>query len=195
MRYAAGEITREELNVYVETSSDAAKLFQHSAANSAYNAVNNTDCSAFDTAYFAGCALANSAYHAANGNVYISNCPVYHKVFDEHQKQTADICRELLTDAVFEVAQKLSGEGAIEVIREIERRNDFMSRLSKIKRNRNISRSVRIRLLSLNRKCAFCGSTENLTIDHIVPISKGGSNKEENLQVLCRSCNEKKALL
>lgn len=43
------------------------------------------------------------------------------------------------------------------------------------------------------QKCVFCGTEENLTIDHIVPISKGGSRRIENLQILCGPCNFKKA--
>lgn len=40
--------------------------------------------------------------------------------------------------------------------------------------------------------CLHCGATEDLTIDHIVPRVRGGTNDPENLQVLCRSCNSKK---
>lgn len=42
-------------------------------------------------------------------------------------------------------------------------------------------------------KCAYCGYTRNLTIDHIIPKSKGGTDHPRNLQCLCRRCNERKA--
>lgn len=37
--------------------------------------------------------------------------------------------------------------------------------------------------------CVCCGAHENLTVDHVVPLSKGGSNDVSNLQPLCHSCN------
>lgn len=40
---------------------------------------------------------------------------------------------------------------------------------------------------------AIDGNKIKLTIDHIVPISKGGISKPGNLQVLCEFCNTKKA--
>lgn len=40
--------------------------------------------------------------------------------------------------------------------------------------------------------CLYCGSTDNLTTDHIIPKSKGGSNRSENFQILCARCNKKK---
>ena len=43
-----------------------------------------------------------------------------------------------------------------------------------------------------NNKCVICGSTADLCIDHIVPITKGGSDDLDNLQILCRSCNSRK---
>jgi 5-methylcytosine-specific restriction endonuclease McrA len=41
-------------------------------------------------------------------------------------------------------------------------------------------------------KCRCCGSSEKLTIDHIVPLTRGGSNDLDNLQILCRNCNSRK---
>lgn len=41
-------------------------------------------------------------------------------------------------------------------------------------------------------RCRECGDWHDLTIDHIIPRSKGGTNEETNLRVLCRSCNSKK---
>ena len=44
-------------------------------------------------------------------------------------------------------------------------------------------------------KCVYCGSTENLTIDHIRPQSKGGKTSAQNCCTACRSCNQAKGSL
>jgi 5-methylcytosine-specific restriction endonuclease McrA len=41
-------------------------------------------------------------------------------------------------------------------------------------------------------KCQYCATHENLTIDHVIPKSKGGKDTWENLVTACTSCNHKK---
>jgi 5-methylcytosine-specific restriction endonuclease McrA len=41
-------------------------------------------------------------------------------------------------------------------------------------------------------RCACCGKKAELTADHIVPLSRGGSNDIANIQPLCKLCNSKK---
>ena len=46
-----------------------------------------------------------------------------------------------------------------------------------------------------NRLCAYCGrqfNSKRLTIDHIVPVSRSGSDLLENLVVACKQCNRTK---
>lgn len=53
-------------------------------------------------------------------------------------------------------------------------------------------RHLRI-LIRRDGQCVYCGSTENLTQDHVIPRARGGSNSLSNKQLLCAPCNEAKA--
>lgn len=41
-------------------------------------------------------------------------------------------------------------------------------------------------------RCFTCGTEDELTIDHIIPLSRGGNHGIGNLQILCKSCNSRK---
>ena len=44
-----------------------------------------------------------------------------------------------------------------------------------------------------NHQCVYCGSSRNLTLDHVLPKSRGGKNDWTNLVTSCFKCNLKKA--
>lgn len=41
-------------------------------------------------------------------------------------------------------------------------------------------------------RCVYCGEKKKLTMDHIIPLSKGGHHIKENIVPACLSCNAKK---
>lgn len=56
---------------------------------------------------------------------------------------------------------------------------------------------ARLRCL-LGPRCGYCRTSsaitgETNTIDHIIPLARGGSSEEDNLWVACRRCNRDKA--
>ena len=40
--------------------------------------------------------------------------------------------------------------------------------------------------------CKYCGSNSDLTIDHVIPVSRGGKTTFENCVTACKPCNMKK---
>ncbi len=42
-------------------------------------------------------------------------------------------------------------------------------------------------------RCASCGRSAKLTLDHITPVSRGGKHCVRNAQMLCRPCNSRKS--
>ena len=46
---------------------------------------------------------------------------------------------------------------------------------------------------STGNKCLKCGDTnQTITVDHVIPLSRGGTNYIENIQPLCKKCNSRK---
>lgn len=75
----------------------------------------------------------------------------------------------------------------------VVRLRDYID-VRKRKRNSQMKRS-RIYLRD-KRKCAYCKgrfTDKDLTLDHIIPKSRGGTSSPENLITSCLSCNQRKA--
>lgn len=77
-------------------------------------------------------------------------------------------------------------------------RSSQLTRISKAKRRDHIA-GARYRLCDWQALCAWlggvclcCHGAEPITVDHVIPLSRGGTNTIGNLQPLCDRCNKSK---
>jgi 5-methylcytosine-specific restriction endonuclease McrA len=85
--------------------------------------------------------------------------------------------------------------------REIEKLLVAYHRFLDQRKRKSLSRPSRWRLNRLQRRallaifggrCLACGSASVLELDHVIPGGAGGSDRIENLQVLCKRCHLEK---
>lgn len=43
-----------------------------------------------------------------------------------------------------------------------------------------------------SHSCQYCGNNKRLTLDHVIPVSKGGQHKWDNVVTACEPCNQYK---
>ena len=63
------------------------------------------------------------------------------------------------------------------------------------KRNKKSNREIRRELLVEDPYCYYCGcrlGLDDSTLDHTIPLSKGGTNEWSNLVLACYECNQDK---
>ena len=72
--------------------------------------------------------------------------------------------------------------------------DDIWQAICRVERGK-VSNKMRFAIYNRdNYRCRKCGrKTDDLEVDHIFPISKGGKSVFENLQTLCHSCNALKS--
>jgi hypothetical protein len=116
-----------------------------------------------------------------------------------------------LTDLCYEPVEKLMNtsrakKNARRHLFDILRKNMFeethLVSDANIKREKEKARRMR-RTSWWNRKvdkgiCYYCGSNvgrKQLTMDHVVPLSRGGKSKKGNIVPACKECNNKKKSL
>lgn len=85
------------------------------------------------------------------------------------------------------------------ILKEVDKERKDLERLklcnsgeTKIKRQ-HIPSEVRIYVWRRDKgECVKCSSRNKLEYEHIIPVIKGGSNTERNIELLCESCNRSK---
>lgn len=85
---------------------------------------------------------------------------------------------------------------ALAAERDRQQKEEARAEQLKYSKNDGIRRAAQVHLPALIERdgnyCQRCGTTEKLSIDHIFPLSKGGTNEFGNLQLLCNKCNSAK---
>jgi 5-methylcytosine-specific restriction protein A len=84
----------------------------------------------------------------------------------------------------------------LSLYRMCDQRTRWYTRYSGHRRGERRCLSPRVRRLVMARceaRCRHCRSTALLQVDHVVPISRGGTDDIANLQILCRTCNLRKS--
>lgn len=122
-----------------------------------------------------------------NGNVLILN--------QDYQPLSVVNIKKGLVLLFLEKAEMLH-DNPNQKIRTIDTRYDYPSviRLRKYARIpfKNIVLSRKNVLKRDSQKCQYCSSKDDLTIDHVIPKSRGGQDTWENLVTACSKCNHEK---
>lgn len=124
--------------------------------------------------------------------------------YSERQFQEHDALMNAAVDAVYEAAKMLAkhlpliyhygdGKGGWLLQTLCEEAGINIAPEPKQKKKLQLKSAVRRSVMERDAyRCKHCDSHIDLTVDHIHPKSKGGTDHMENLQTLCRSCNSKK---
>lgn len=73
------------------------------------------------------------------------------------------------------------------------RDKELVAKPRAVRKRRLFNFTAKQRVEWMTSNCKTCGTTENLCLDHILAVSRGGKNTLDNAQTLCQPCNNWKA--
>lgn len=112
---------------------------------------------------------------------------IYKEKYKEYKERTSEYQRERNRRWVAENRDKYRQKARVATeLRRFRKRNNgnCSSRFSTKDWNRVLN--------IFGNRCLKCGSTQNIQIDHVIPLSLGGEHSFSNIQPLCAICNNKK---
>jgi len=147
-------------------------------------------CKACRAVYNKAYREANAEETAARMRAWCQANPDYHKAWrDEH------------ADEIAAQAKMYSAAHADEIAARLKAWRESNPEQAAAQQRRRRARLVNATVEDFDEKevweragyaCVYCGATDNLSIDHIKPLSKDGAHGLDNLCVACRSCNSSK---
>lgn len=129
--------------------------------------------------------ISNSSYYS-DVKIILSKFGFYHETYTD---ELAKKCKNVLNE-IAAVGFKSIFESIIESSYEENKINTA----NKTNERENISSETKREVWRRDQgMCSKCSSREKLEYDHIIPVSKGGSNTARNIELLCQNCNRKKS--
>ena len=120
-----------------------------------------------------------------NGSPRLVMCPQCWQVFDRGRRARRKFCSQACFGAY---------QGERQRVRSLDDQHQL--RCEREKNAPGLSRSQRSRLLTQwkrqGKSCAYCDALAT-TVDHVVPLVRGGTNYEGNIIGCCKRCNSSKA--
>jgi 5-methylcytosine-specific restriction endonuclease McrA len=134
----------------------------------------------------------------------------------EHQRRGLEVGRVLVLNATYEPVNVCTVRRAVVLL--LKEKAELIERAERELHSENttIARPMVIRLITYVRiprdthrrkitrravfarddwTCQYCGSRTQLTVDHVVPRSKGGASTWDNIVASCAPCNRRKGNL
>src|SRR2546421_761052 len=139
--------------------------------------------------------------------------PAWSASRSEHQRRGREIGRVLVLNATYEPINVCTVRRAVVLLLKAKAEIVERAEMELHSASCTIARPVVIRLVSYVRiprdthrrkitrravfardgwTCQYCGSRSNLTVDHVIPKSKGGSSGWDNIVASCAPCNRRK---
>lgn len=103
---------------------------------------------------------------------------------DRQERKSDTFKRETISDIIYRLGQKRDN---------YYQDKNIWDSICRVERGK-VTNKMRFAIYNRDGyRCRYCGrKTDDLEIDHIIPIAKGGKSTLDNLQTLCHRCNVKK---
>lgn len=145
----------------------------------------------------------NAAWNPATYiNIHCSGCKVFFKQpLRQFKRAKNHYCSAVCYRKCAVGAVKYNWKGGFKAAQVRYHHNHIERSRERVNRNRARRRGApgsftreewEARKKEFNYRCAHCCKLQPLTMDHIIPVTKGGTNYINNIQPLCRPCNTKK---